>query len=36
VAKERGQIIVGCSNQVVPPTPLENFDAMMETLYENR
>ena len=36
VAKERGQIIVGCSNQVVPPTPLENFDAMMETLHENR
>ena len=36
VAKQRRQIIVGCSNQVVPPTPLESFDAMMETLHENR
>ncbi len=34
VARERGQIIVGVSNQVVPATPLENFDAMMETLHE--
>ncbi len=34
VARERGQIVVGISNQVVPATPLENFDAMMETLHE--
>ncbi|MGD9495348.1 MAG: uroporphyrinogen decarboxylase family protein [Armatimonadota bacterium] len=36
VAKERGQIIVGVSNQVVPKTPPENFDTMMETLHEHR
>lgn len=36
VAKEYGMVMVGVSNQVVPPTPLENFDMMMETLYENR
>ncbi|MCD6361028.1 MAG: hypothetical protein J7M38_09200 [Armatimonadetes bacterium] len=36
VAKERGMIVVGVSNQVVPPTPPENFDMMMETLHENR
>ncbi len=36
VAKERGNIVVGVSNQVVPPTPLENFDTMMETLHEYR
>jgi hypothetical protein len=35
VAKERGQVIVGCSNQVVSQTPLENFEAMMATLHEN-
>ncbi|HCA47360.1 MAG TPA: hypothetical protein DEP45_08345 [Armatimonadetes bacterium] len=34
VARRRGQIVVGISNQVVPVTPLENFDAMMETLHE--
>ena len=34
VARRRGQIVVGISNQVVPATPLENFDAMMETLHE--
>ncbi|MFW5867863.1 MAG: uroporphyrinogen decarboxylase family protein [Armatimonadota bacterium] len=34
VARRRGQIVVGVSNQVVPATPLENFDAMMETLHE--
>jgi len=34
VARRRGQIVVGVSNQVVPGTPLENFDAMMETLHE--
>ena len=33
VARRRGQIVVGVSNQVVPGTPLENFDAMMETLH---
>ncbi|MGI5818452.1 MAG: uroporphyrinogen decarboxylase family protein [Armatimonadota bacterium] len=34
VARRRGKIVVGVSNQVVPATPLENFDAMMETLHE--
>ncbi len=34
VARRRGQIVVGVSNQVVPVTPLENFDAMMEALHE--
>lgn len=36
VAKEKGSIIIGCSNQVVPPTPMENFWAMMETLHRER
>jgi hypothetical protein len=36
VARERGSIIVGCSNQVVAQTPMENFWAMMETLREYR
>jgi len=36
VAKERGKIMVGVSNQVVPLTPFENFDMMIETLHENR
>ena len=36
VAKEMGSIMVGCSNQVVAGTPMENFWAMMETLWENR
>jgi len=36
VAKERGSIIVGCSNQVITKTPIANFEAMMETLRENR
>ncbi len=36
VAKERGSIILGCSNQIVPHTPMENFWAMMETLRELR
>lgn len=35
-AKEFGSIIIGCSNLVVPPTPLENFWAMMETLHGER
>ncbi len=34
VARERKQIVVGVSNQVVPATPLENFDAMMQVLHE--
>ena len=34
--KEYGGIVVGCSNQVVAPTPMENFWAMMETLHTNR
>jgi len=36
VARERGSIIVGCSNQIVAPTPIDNFEAMMETLREHR
>jgi len=35
-AKECGSIIVGCSNQIVSQTPIENFWAMMETMWENR
>jgi len=33
-AHEYGGIIVGCSNMVVPPTPHENFMAMMDTLHK--
>jgi hypothetical protein len=33
VAQELGGIIVGCSNQVVAPTPMSNFEAMMEVLW---
>ena len=33
-AREYGGIIVGCSNMIVPPTPYENFMAMMETLHK--
>lgn len=36
VAKERGGCIVGCSNQIVAGTPMENFWAMMETLHKER
>ncbi len=36
VAKERGRIVVGVSNQVLPPTPFENFDMMMDTLHGNQ
>jgi len=32
--KEYGGIVVGCSNQVVSQTPVENFWAMMETLHK--
>ena len=35
-AKEIGGSIVGCSNQIVAPTPEENFWAMMETLEKYR
>lgn len=35
-AKEHGSIIVGCSNQIVAPTPPENIEAMMETLHRHR
>jgi len=34
--KEYGGCVVGCSNQIVAGTPLENFWAMMATLEENR
>jgi hypothetical protein len=33
-AREHGRIVVGVSNQVVPATPPENFDAMMQTLHD--
>lgn len=36
VAHQLGSIMVGCSNLVVCQTPMENFWAMMETLWENR
>ena len=36
VAKERGSIIVGCSNQIVAPTPAENIWAMIEVLHKER
>lgn len=36
VAREMGSVIVGCSNQVVPPTPMENFWAMMDVLHNER
>lgn len=36
VAREFGSVIVGCSNQVVPPTPMENFWAMMDVLHNER
>ncbi|MCC6445368.1 MAG: hypothetical protein IT210_18150 [Armatimonadetes bacterium] len=35
-AKAKGSAIIGCSNQVVPHTPLDNFWAMMETLHNER
>jgi len=36
VAKEMGSLMVGCSNLIVCQTPLDNFWAMMETLWANR
>ena len=36
VAKDMGSIIVGCSNQIVGPTPISNFWAMMEVLHGER
>ena len=36
VAKDLGSIMIGCSNLVVCQTPMENFWAMMETLWSNR
>ena len=36
VAKELSGLLVGCSNMVVPPTPQENFDAMMDALHKYR
>ncbi len=36
VAKEFGGVIVGCSNQIVPPTPMENFWAMMDVMANER
>jgi uroporphyrinogen-III decarboxylase len=35
-AKQYGSIIVGCSNQIVSQTPIENFWAMMDTLHRHR
>jgi hypothetical protein len=31
-----GSVIVGYSNQIVPPTPMENFWAMMDVLHNER
>ena len=36
VAKEWGSCIIGCSNQIVAATPIENVEAMMETLHQYR
>lgn len=36
VARKMGSIIVGCSNQIVGPTPIENFWAMMDVLHNER
>ncbi|MBL7222239.1 MAG: hypothetical protein ISS72_00160, partial [Candidatus Brocadiae bacterium] len=36
VARQLGSIMVGCSNLIVCQTPMENFWAMMETLWQNR
>ena len=36
VAREFGGIIVGCSNLIVPGTPPENVEAMIETLHAER
>jgi len=36
VARKYNGIIVGCSNTIVPETPRENVEIMMETLNENR
>ncbi len=36
VARRRGRVLVGVSNTVVAPTPLANFDVMVETLHEYR
>ena len=35
-AKELGSCIIGCSNQIVAPTPIANLEAMMETLHAYR
>lgn len=35
-AHRSGSIIVGCSNLIVPDTPLENVMAMLETIREHR
>jgi len=36
VAREMGSIMVGCSNQIVAQTPIENLMAMLETINEHR
>jgi len=36
VAQAEGSIMVGCSNQVVAQTPIQNFMAMIETINEHR
>jgi len=35
-ARERGSVIVGCSNQIVAQTPPGNIEAMVETIEEYR
>jgi hypothetical protein len=36
VARELGSCIIGCSNQIVAPTPIGNVEAMMEALHTHR
>ena len=35
VAREHGGVIVGCSNLIMPETPMANVDAMISTLHAN-
>ena len=36
VAHELGGVIVGCSNMIMPGTPIENIHAMLDCIRENR
>ena len=35
-AKETGKVVVGCSNLIVPETPIENVEALLKTVDECR